>query len=299
MGALQIWGICSEHEQRLKYKHILKFHPTIKMKQQLFYINIKEILDKSFFKTFQYKIILYKYFLLLLLNVFKSQELQQLLFYKIKNLNEKNTLKFYYFNNYMDQEQNSLGLLGILDFRLIQQISKYLMAREIFNLGLTNSFFKEQLLNFKKKEISIKKNSFVTNDGIELYLELDISDIYDKIAIIQAIVETKDQGWATVPYSSSWVTLTLFNEQQDYLTHQQQPFEQRIYSNYKEKQFAERRLTITEAMNVDNSKKQLNESILGLSRKGQFKKLGIVQKCLEIAWECYLKSAKIIVFYRD
>lgn len=38
----------------------------------------------------------------------------------------------------------------------------------------------------------------VKNNGIQLYLEVDISDIYDKIEVIMAVVETKDQGWANV-----------------------------------------------------------------------------------------------------
>ncbi|CAD8079649.1 unnamed protein product [Paramecium primaurelia] len=200
----------------------------------------------------------------------------------------------------MDQQQQfSLGLLGILDFRLILRLSKYLMACDILSLGLTNSFFKEQLLNFKKRVVHLEKMATVKNNGIQLYLEVDISDIYDKIEVIMAVVETKDQGWANIQNSFSWVTLTLFNEPQDYQSYGIKSYEKIIYSNYCESKFAQKKLTITQTMAMDQTKKKQYETILGLSRKGKFKKIGIVQKCLYQDWECYLKSGQIIILYRD
>ncbi|CAK65395.1 unnamed protein product (macronuclear) [Paramecium tetraurelia] len=200
----------------------------------------------------------------------------------------------------MDQQDlNSLGLLGILDVRLIYQLSKYLLVREVLQLGLTNSFFKEYLLNFKKREIHLEQLEQVTDDGIKLYLELDISDIYDKITAIMATVETKDQGWASASYSTSWVTLTLFNNPQDYLTHGVQPFEHIIHSNYREAKYAQRKATITEIMTINDKNKQKQETLLGIVAKGEFQKLGIVQKCQYPGWQCFMKSGKIEVWYRD
>ncbi|CAD8120697.1 unnamed protein product [Paramecium sonneborni] len=197
------------------------------------------------------------------------------------------------------QEQTSLGLLGILDIRLIDQLSKYLIAQEVLNLGLTNSFFKETLLNFKRKEVSIKKDAVVRNSEIQLYLELDISEICDKIEAIMAIVETKDQGWASASYSTSWVTLTLFNKKEDYDSHGVCPYEKIIYENYREKQYRERKLKITNVMEKDPKNKQQQTTLVGLCRKGEFQKLGIVLKCQYPGWECYMQSGQIIVWYRD
>ncbi|CAD8205408.1 unnamed protein product [Paramecium pentaurelia] len=199
----------------------------------------------------------------------------------------------------MDQQEQSLGLLGELDYRLIQQISKYLLAKEVLNLSLTNSFFRDTLMKFKRIEVSSENKVVVKDDNISLYLEMDISEIYDKIEVIMAIVETKDQGWASASYSTSWVTLTLFNNPVEYQTHGVMPYEKIIYENFREKNYAERKLTITETIAMDNTKKQQYETLLGLCRKGEYKKLGIVQKCQYPGWECYLKSGKIIVWYRE
>lgn len=47
-------------------------------------------------------------------------------------------------------------------------------------------------MKFKRIEVSSENKVVVKDNNISLYLEMDISEIYDKIEVIMAIVETKD-----------------------------------------------------------------------------------------------------------
>ncbi|KAM3143311.1 hypothetical protein pb186bvf_004643 [Paramecium bursaria] len=226
----------------------------------------------------------------------KAQNLQDNQFQDNQQLQNQKAVPKQAINQYVQnrypQTQYEGNLQGTLNYHIIKMIFSYLNGVELVLAKQTCQYF-NFLIKIRSFREELNEELKVEDSGIQKYMEVDLSKLKDQnLLAIKVIVSSKDQGWASASYSSSWVTLKLINAENNQLDHcydSENLDEVNIIENYRVKQFKTHTIIISSFQNKNPKLTQLLKHII----EGNYEKLAIVMKCQYPGWQCIIQNASI------
>ena len=162
---------------------------------------------------------------------------------------------------------------------------QFLDVRDRFKLKLVNKVFKK-LNKFSLKKLFVEnKLELQGRDNMNVtYLSLKLPKNFFAPLDMKVKVVTKDQGWASANYSSSWIDLQIYKEENpENIIHSQ-----KFVENYREKSYKKKETVFNfEKKNDVNLNEKLQES---LTPEGI---ICIKARSEYSGWECHVKEASI------
>ena len=177
-----------------------------------------------------------------------------------------------------------------MNLNLIIPILLYLNDKEILMNALVlnkkiNKRLETKIIN-DKNYFKCDKNLPGVQDMNHVYCEFEIKDYYVENCVpeIEIIVESKDQGWASVSGSSSWIELKFENK----LNNTNKKFT--IGKNFKERDFKQH------ILKLDSNNKGMFSEILE-----QFNDVNntvqVVARSMYSGWVCHVRKAEFFFKY--
>jgi len=168
----------------------------------------------------------------------------------------------------------------ILYMNNVEILMDALVLIKTINSRLTSRIIKEKKNFFCDKLLSGRQ------DMNEVYCEFDMKDyhIANSFPKVNITVETKDQGWASVSASSSWVELRFKNK----ITNKEKSFD--IGRNFKEKNFKSLKYNLNNK--CEGILHEIFEQFLDPNNIVQ-----VVARSMYPGWVCYIRRAEFIFKY--
>jgi hypothetical protein len=164
---------------------------------------------------------------------------------------------------------------------LITNVLTYLEIKDLLRILPLNKDL-HGMISFNKKIADITKEEELLGrqDMNDLYISSNISDHLhknEKLLFVHMEIESKDQGWASVNYSSSWVDLIIKDQedqQKDYFN---------LLQNFKVKDYKKYEIIFNKSKNTD-----IFNSLGNTNNKFEIRAISMYP-----GWTCSIKSAKI------
>jgi hypothetical protein len=198
-----------------------------------------------------------------------------------KLITEKKENKIIFNNEDHPLKATNLKLIKFI----IKEIISYLPAKYMI---FTNTILNRSLLDLCHFELISKKFEHVGNfhgadNTNHIYTEFDMCEVMEKdmpIFDIEINLQTKDQGWASAPSSSSWVDLIFTNGKAEIKTYA-------IAKNYRERDYKHVKLVLSNLKGAKCDLKLFNYfNDVGTNVK-------VVARSQYPGWSIYLKSFSI------
>lgn len=199
--------------------------------------------------------------------------------------------------NLLNQNEEETAAIKLPDYKciklnnfLVRNIISYVEPKVIVNklMFLNKALYK--LLDLKCKQATIEFNYLLSGrqDMNDLYCSFDLNDMTKdsdvtnrNLLSIEFLIESKDQGWASVNCSSSWVELKLFKKGNDNhpLAHTNLVF------NFKEQNY---KSTIIKFNAADENMKKIIDKI----KETDDCVMKIFARSMYPGWVCYIRKVK-------
>lgn len=199
-----------------------------------------------------------------------------------------------------NQEHQSFSSNFISSGSPIPQLPKHVIKNIIqyndIEFIISNCLFLNRVLNTLIKcrmiHTSYKNNNLVHVDDsrTEIHSQVEIKKMlnYDlpsnskliKLIRIEISFKSRDQGWASADYSTSWVIAKFYKDNMEV-------FEKCLFENYKLTDYVESKICIDSNDQVGMFKYLINPDI----------EMRIFASCSFPGWQCYLKDLNINYYY--
>lgn len=187
-----------------------------------------------------------------------------------------------------NKDENQVTQQHLIKF-IIREILFYLDNKTLINkcLGVNKALLNMMNINLEERSFSFNGQLRATNNASLVYTSFEVSDFLfpDEILFdVDIRVQSKDQGWASAPVSSSWVEMKFIN------TSGETGLTVPLASNYKERAFKTTQLILSGHKNSKCDRK-IFENLSNRSNKVE-----IIARCQFPGWECYVSLFQ--VFFR-
>jgi hypothetical protein len=174
---------------------------------------------------------------------------------------------------------------------LIREIIYYLDTITIMTrcLAINKNILNMMNITMEERSFSNNKSLSAYNNAYIVHSSFDISDFLlpgEVLFDVEFKIESKDQGWASVNESSSWVEMKIsgFSQKKDIYIDMVVP----LAKNFKEKKFKTINVIYSGHKN-SNCDKNIFEKL-----KNRNNKVEIIARCMYGGWECHINSFKVI-----